>query len=121
MNCRLTLGLALACHLLTDTARANDLADGQFDVGNPLLDLVGLVILVTGAFMAVLHWRSRSRRIRSGATKNLELVEALHVGGRRSVLLVRVGNQTRLIGTSEAGLIDLGPASIDAMNEKAEQ
>ena len=71
-------------------------------------------LLVVGALLAVLPrmlHAVRAGRADAGG-RSIEILEVRPLGGRRSLLLARVGSQRVLIGSSEAGLQPL--ARLDA-------
>ncbi len=58
-------------------------------------------VMVLLALIAVALW---ARRRRQTSTQHLQILETTAVGPKRSLVVVRMGNEVLLIGSSEAGL-----------------
>ncbi|MEZ6196746.1 MAG: flagellar biosynthetic protein FliO [Planctomycetota bacterium] len=101
----LLVGLAVALPLAAFISAILPSGAGLPDVEGTWLN--GALVMMG---LLVLGWmRSRAGALsRSGTPRRLELRERLRVGPRRELLLVRVGGRTRMIGSSEQGLTDLG-------------
>lgn len=74
---------------------------------------VSSTLLVFGVIAAALiHFGRRSGRRPAGP---LELLDRLHLGGRRVVYLVRAGERVLVVGGSEGGLTRLGELDASAL------
>jgi flagellar biosynthetic protein FliO len=95
----------------------NKASSGQgFESGPALASIVISLVVVAGLaiLLGVLVKRFGMRRIMPGRGRHLEVVEHLAVGYKRTVSLVRIGDQVLVLGQGEHDLTHLAtlPASI---------
>lgn len=73
--------------------------------------LLGGSVLAIAAVIIVLGWATKKyalKRVMSGKGRHLEVLETVAIGFKRSVTLVRVGDQVLVIGAGEHELTRLG-------------
>lgn len=79
------------------------------DYGWMLLRMIAVLAAVCALAWVFLRWGLRRMApLDSDRTARLEVVDRLGVGPKRSILVVRAGDEYWLVGSSEAGLQQLG-------------
>lgn len=99
----------------TQAARPAGAAPGWGAVGGMALGLVLVVGLAVGLGYAAK--RLNARRLLGGRGRNLELIETIQVGPRRTLALVRCGGQWLVVGLGEKELSHI--ATMPAPAEQA--
>jgi flagellar biogenesis protein FliO len=98
------------------TTVANDAAPASPAKALSTMALALVAILGLGGGALVLVKRIGSRRKPGGTLRHVSLVETLPLSSKRSVALLRLGDQVVLIGSHEQGMTSLGTFSASALS-----
>ena len=90
--------------------------------GKAVVAMAGSLAVVLGLAVCSVFLLRRLARRRGGPTsgRHLDLVETVHLGVKRSVVVLRLGDHVVLVGQSEHGLRGLGTFPASALGARPE-
>jgi flagellar protein FliO/FliZ len=112
--------LAMGCNAaLAAEPAVKALPEAPGGYGAALLRMVISLALVCGVAWLALKWGAKRLAAPTGASADrMRVIARLPIEPRRSVVVVRVGQRTLVLGSSEAGLetlAELSPGEADAL------